>query len=129
MERDKKKHPMLSPCKCSERRQETHGYDWSLNKDKQNIWISNMVETVTPILPRKKTIGKRERRYTKVFHIENDTGEKITVCQKMFLSTLGLTTDKTIQTVLSKSEGSRTISDVFDKRGKRIPGNKISNDT
>ena len=88
-----------------------------------------MVETVTPILPRKKTIGKRERRYTKVFHIENDTGEKITVCQKMFLSTLGLTTDKTIQTVLSKSEGSRTISDVFDKRGKRIPGNKISNDT
>ena len=36
--------------------------------------------------------------------MENDTGEKITVCQKMFLSTLGLTTDKTIQTVLSKSE-------------------------
>ena len=86
-----------------------------------------MVETTTPIrLRKKKTTRKRERRYTSVFHMENDTGEKITVYQKYFLSTL--TTDKTIQTVLSKSEGSRTISDVSDKRGKRIPGNKISND-
>ena len=57
--------------------------------------------------------------------MENETGEKITVFQKMFLSTLGLTTDKTVQTILDKSEGSRTIS---DKRGKRIPGNKISDD-
>ena len=46
------------------------------------------------------------------------TGEKITVLQKMFLSTLGLTTDKTTQTVLSESEGSRTISDSSDKRQK-----------
>ena len=60
--------------------------------------------------------------------MENDTGEKITAYQKMFSSTLGLTTDKTIQTVLSKSEGLRTISGVSDKRGNRTPGNKISND-
>ena len=33
--------------------------------------------------------------------MENDTGEKITVCQKTFLSTLGLTTDKTTETGLS----------------------------
>ena len=46
------------------------------------------------------------------------TREKITVLQKMFLSTLGLTTDKTTQTVLSESEGSRTISDSSDKRQK-----------
>ena len=57
--------------------------------------------------------------------MENDPGKKITVCQKMFLSTLGLTT---IHTILSKSEGSRTISDESDKRSKRIPGNKIPND-
>ena len=66
----------------NERRQEIHDYYWSLNKDKQNIWISHMVETITPIQPRKKTTGERERRYTRVFHMENDTGEKITVCQK-----------------------------------------------
>ena len=57
--------------------------------------------------------------------MENDPGKKITVCQKMFLSTLGLTA---IDTILSKSEGSRTISDESDKRSKRIPGNKIPND-
>ena len=67
MERDKKKHPMLSLCKpvtsgskkgcskkCSEsltneRRQEVYDYCWSLNEDKQHIWISHMVETITPI--------------------------------------------------------------------------------
>ena len=41
-----------------------------------------------------------------MFHMENDIVEKITVCQKMFLPTLGLTTDKAIHTVLSKSESS-----------------------
>ena len=51
-----------------------------------------------------------------MFHLKNDTGEERTVGQKLFLSTLGLTTDKTIQTVLSKSEGSRTISNVSEKK-------------
>ena len=63
-----------------------------------------MVETVIPIRLMKKTSMKRKRNYIRVFHLKNDTGKKIIVCQKMFLSTLGLTTDKTIQTVLSKSE-------------------------
>ena len=49
------------------------------------------------------------------------------VSKKKF-STLGLTTVKTIHTVLSKSEDSRNFSDISDKIGKRIPGNKISND-
>ena len=40
----------------------------------------------------------------RVFHMENDTGKNIIMCQKTFLSTLGLTTDKTIHTALSKSE-------------------------
>ena len=39
----------------------------------------------------------------------------------MFLSTIGLTTDKTIGAVLSKSGGFR-INDVSDKRGKAEPG-------
>ena len=47
---------------------------------------------------------------------------------KKKVSTLGLTTVKTIHTVLSKSEDSRNFSDISDKIGKRIPGNKISND-
>ena len=51
-----------------------------------------------------------------MFHLKNDIGEETTVGQKIFLSTLGLTTYKTIQTVLSKSEGSRTISNVAEKK-------------
>ena len=76
MERDKKKHPMLSLCKpvtsgskkgcskkCSEsltneRRQEVYDYCWSLNEDKQHLWISHMVETVTPIREKGEKVHK-----------------------------------------------------------------------
>jgi len=87
-ERSKNNHPIFSPCKpvtsgskkgcskkCSEsfstkRRQEIHDYYWSLNKDKQNIWISHMVETITPIRPRKKTtvpLGLQQIKLYKLF--------------------------------------------------------------
>ena len=46
----------------------------------------------------------------------------------MFLSTIGLTADKTIGTVLSKSGVSRT-NDVSDKRGKAEPANKKTGET
>ena len=82
-----------------------------------------MVETITPVRPRKKSTRKKERRFTRTYHLENDKGQKVRVCQKMFLSTIGLNTDVTIGTVLSKSEGSRT-NDVSDKMGKAEPANK-----
>ena len=78
-----------------------------------------MVKTITPVRSRKRTTGEKERTYTRVFHMENDTANIYPWSYK---------TDKTIQTGLPNSEGSRTISDVSDKRGKRIPGNKLSND-
>ena len=59
-----------------------------------------MVETVTPAKPRKETTTKKGRIFTRICHLENDKGQKIRVCQKMFLSTTGLTTDKTIGTAL-----------------------------
>ena len=110
------------PKLLNNRRNQIHEYYLSLTKDNQNIWISHMVET-TPARPRKKTTEKIERRFTRIYHLENDKGQKVRVCQKMFLSTIGLTTDKTNGTVLSKSGGSRT-NDVSDKRGKAEPANK-----
>ena len=107
----------------NKRRSKIHEYYWSLTKDNQNIWISHMVETITPVRPRKKSTRKKERRFTRTYHLENDKGQKVRVCQKMFLSTIGLTTDVTIGTVLSKSGGSRT-NDVSDKMGKAEPENK-----
>ena len=50
-----------------------------LNKDKKNVRISDIVEGNG-----KKKQGKKERRYIKVFHMENDNGKKITVPQKNF---------------------------------------------
>ena len=82
-----------------------------------------MVETITPVRPRKKTTGKKESRFARIYHLENHKGQKVRVCQKMFLSRIGLTTDKTTGTMLSKSGGSRT-NDVSDKRGKAETANK-----
>ena len=87
-----------------------------------------MVETITPVRPNKNTTGKKETRLTRIYHLENDKGQNVRVCQKMFLSTIGLTTDKTIATVLSKSGVSRT-NDVSDKRGKAEPANTKTGET
>ena len=87
-----------------------------------------MVETITPVRQRKKTTEKRERRFTRIYHLENDKGQKVRVCQKMFLSTIGLTTDKKIGTILSKSGVSRT-NDVSDKKGKAEPANEGNSET
>ena len=141
LKRGRDNHPILNGCSpiasnsrkgctknCTEtiankRPTQIHKYYWSLTKGNQNIWISHMVETITPVRSRKNTTGKKERRFTRIYHLENDKGQKVRVCWKMFFSTIGLTTDKTIGTVLSKSGGFRT-NDVSDKRGKAEPANR-----
>ena len=147
LKRGRDNHPILNGCSpirsnsrkgCTKNRVKTisnkrwnqiHKYYWSLTKDNQDIWISHMVETITPSRrPRKKTTGKKERRFTRICHLENDKSQKVRVSQKMFLSTIGLTTDKTTGTMLSKSGGSRT-NDVSDKRGKAEPANKENGET
>ena len=94
-----------------------------MSKDKQNIWISNLVDTVDPVRPRKKKSGEKERKFTRIYYLENSSKEKLQVCQKIFLSTLGLTSDKTIQTVLPLCNSSHTVVDLSDQRGKS-DGNK-----
>lgn len=78
-------------------RNEIHDYHWSLNKDKQNIWISLMVETVAPVRPRKNTQLKKERKFTRVYYLENKNKERVQVCEKFFSQHLVL-----LQTKLSK---------------------------
>ena len=82
-----------------------------------------MVETIAPIRPRRKTTRNKKRRFTRIYHLENDKGQKGNVCQKMLLCKTCLTADKIIVTVLSKSGDSRT-NNVSDKRGKAEPANK-----
>ena len=36
-----------------------------------------MVDTVTPAWPRKKTLGRKERKVTQIFHLEKEGCEKV----------------------------------------------------
>ena len=119
LKRGRDNHPILNGCSPSAqikervtqktvpklfetRRNQIHKYYWSLTKENQNIWFSHMVETITPVRPRKKTTGKKDLLESIIWRMTKD--QKVRVCQKMFLSTIGLTTDKAIGTVLSKVE-------------------------
>ena len=50
---------------------------------------SHSIDTITPKRPRKNTAEKKERKHTRIFFLEKNH-QKVQVCQKMFLSTLGL---------------------------------------
>ena len=76
------------PKLSNNRRNQIHEYYLSLTKDNQNIWISHMAETIMPVRLRKKNTGKKERRFTRIHNLENDKGQKVRICQKMFLSTI-----------------------------------------
>ena len=69
--RDKKRNPH----NCSEplpngRRCEINDYFWNMTRDEQTTWIAHMVETTTPVRPRKKTLRKKERNFTRIFYLE-----------------------------------------------------------
>ena len=66
-----------------------------------------MVDTVNSAGPRKKTLGKKERKVNRIFHVEKKGREKVQAGQKKFLATLGLAGDRVIQTVLLKIRTSR----------------------
>ena len=86
-------------------------------------WLSLSIDTITPKRPCKNTAEKKERKYTRIFFLE-EKYQKVQVCQKMFLSTLGLNRDRVARTALAKSNDSMT--DICDNRGKHEPGNKKS---
>ena len=55
----------------------------SMTRDEQTTWIPHMLETTTPVKPRKKTLRKKEGNFTRIFHLEVGRN-KIKLCQKMF---------------------------------------------
>ena len=78
-------------------------------------WLSHSIDTITPKRPVKNTAEKKERKHTRIFFLEKNH-QKVQVCQKMFLSTLGLKGDRVARAALAKSNDSRT--DICDNRGK-----------
>ena len=66
-----------------------------------------MVETITPVRPRKKTRGKKWKRFARIYCLEYDKSQ-------------------TIGSLLSKIRCCRT-NDVSDGKGKAEPGSKKKN--
>ena len=87
--------------------------------------LSHSIDIVTPKRSHKNTAEKNERKYTRIFFLEKNH-QKVQVCQKMFLSTLGLKGDRVVRTVLAKPNDSRTDNRYCDNCGKHEPGNKKS---
>ena len=85
--------------------------------------LSYSIDIITPKCPRKNTAAKNERKYTRIFFLEKNH-QKVQVCQKMFLNTLGLKGDRVVRTALAKLNDSTT--DICDNCGKHEPGNKKS---
>lgn len=132
--RDKENHPIFArPCnhadkrKCNEidegTREYIHSEFWRNTYEARSSWIRSMVSTSAPNRRRKFTKDQVDRNYSRIYSLPNGKNESVPVCQKMFLSTLGYTSDKVIISVLKKSAGKLIPSP--DKRGKHVPSNKL----
>ena len=86
---------------------EIHKHFWGLSKELQNQWISHKVDTVNPAGPRKKSLERKERKINWIFHVEKGRTWKSSIWLRKFLETLGITGDRSIQTVLLKIRTSR----------------------
>ena len=111
----------------AERRKEINENFWSMSYDARSAWIAQSVETIKPLRPRSVSSGLKERSVTRVFSLSTEGRVKIRVCQKMFLTTLGLKKDKIIETALKKTSESQ-LQPYSDQRGRKIPANKKSDD-
>ena len=104
--RDKGWQPVLEGCNpnighkgcklwCSEafteeRRREINDMYWTMTYEGRSTWMANMVDTITPVRPRKNnTKGEKERKVTRLFYLITNNREKICVYNKMFLVMLG----------------------------------------
>ena len=103
-----------------------HSEFWKNDYEACSAWIKSMVKTSEPNQWRKYTKDQVDRNYTHMYFLPNLTNERVPVCQRMFLSALGYTSDKVIISVLKKSAGKLIPSP--DKRGKHFPG-CCTNDT
>ena len=67
-----------------------------------------------------------DRMVSNVYHLYTSTKERVKVCQKMFTSTLGYSSDKVVRIALGKSKCKIFTSP--DKRGHHPPHNKLMNE-
>ena len=71
-------------------------------------------------------VVKRVRDQSGLYYFGNYETQKIQVCQKFFLATLGFTHDKTVKNALKSKAVNNKIVPFPDKRGKCPLTNKLS---
>ena len=94
---------------------------WIQNYNDRRAWIrSKVIETE---LNRMRKVKKGDiDRKMRVYHFENEDGERAVVCQQFFLSTLGFLKDCVIKTAIMSD---KRIVPAKDKRGADPAINKI----
>ncbi len=127
------KHPMREPCgcqakKCSieeEKRTLIHQQYWTLDAQERKMWLSCYCKFHSPKrrYSASNENGTRRRKVSRELFLPVN-GKEVSVCQKMFLGTLGFSTDKALQTLQkTKTEVGVVIP---DQRGKHPPKHKIT---
>lgn len=97
---------------------------WQLGDiEKQRDFICRFVKQEDPLRSRK--VNSR-RKYTNLYSLSHN-GREMPVCQKFFLSTLSIS-EKKIRVALQKGSRSQNAIPSPDKRGRRTPINKTSED-
>ena len=75
-------------------------------------------------MAKKRTKDQVDREVSRTYHLRTSNGERVRVCQKLFLSTLGYTSDKVV-ICCKKKAGNERLNPSPDRRGRKEPPNKL----
>ena len=124
--RPKRTKLMKPPCKCTqnclskiseERRKAIHEQYWENCYAQRGILVKALIDVGPPKRKRSRTNSGNERRKTFSYHIPNESGQRIKVCQLFFLNTLGMS----VKVIVNLFKDITSFGDLYspsDKRGK-----------
>ena len=127
----------MPPCQCKykmcfklfkERRREIiHKSFWEQSYTEPNRWLFSCVKVIDKQQSHKRKpdedVASRKERVVLAFTLPNELGVNISICQKMFLNTMGFTSNQKIVLLCEKTEAS-DITVPADQHGKKEPLNK-----
>ena len=127
------KYKLLPPCpencrkKCQSKfgddhRENIRVYYWKQTFAERRLWLSAHINLQK--IKHKKSNGKQVKETNLKYYLGTEHNEKIEVCKRMFLGTLGMRTDGQITEYRKRISPGGLIC-TADKRCKRTPVNKL----
>ena len=123
-EKQKRKHPILPPCKCrldcismisQGRRNEIHTRFWEQDFNNRRNWI----------LSHRISCESGSKHY---YNISDERGVKRNVCVKFFLSTLGFSSNNILRSLNRSGASNSSLFVPEDKRGRHVPKHALKED-